>query len=182
MMRLFGVTDGALVRLGDDRLGPRCCGSTCATRRREEEDAVEAMLDVEVPTLQEMAEIEESSRLYREDGALIVTATVIGGRRRKAGRRRTPVTFVVTPRHLVSVRYGNPLPFRKTFRGEVAAQPEARPTSDLVFVALIDSIVERAAGRARARRRPTSTRSPRISSSTAARAGPRRPRAISRRS
>lgn len=143
MIRIFGAQDGTLLRLDDQRLGPEALWIDLWDPTQAEEDAVERMLDVEVPTLQEMAEIEESSRLYREAGALVVTATMIEGV--TDGRpNRTPVTFVVTPRHLVSVRYGDPLPFR-TFEAKWLRQPEARPTSDLVFVALIDSIVERAA-------------------------------------
>ena len=44
---------------------------------QDEEEAVEAMLGLQVPTRQEMAEIEESSRLYEEAGALIMTVTLI---------------------------------------------------------------------------------------------------------
>ena len=61
----------------------------------EEEKAVEALLGLEVPTLQEMAEIEESSRLYEEHGALVMTAVIINGV--AEGRpSRTQVTFVLT--------------------------------------------------------------------------------------
>lgn len=143
MMRAFGVEDGALVRLETGAIGPDALWIDLCAPTQEEEDAVETMLDVEVPTLQEMAEIEESSRLYRDDGALTVTATMIDGAT-DGHPQRTPVTFVVTSRHLVTVRYADPLPFR-SFEAKWLRQPEARPTSDLLFVALIDAIVERAA-------------------------------------
>ena len=45
----------------------------------EEEKAVEALLGLQVPTRQEMAEIEESARLYQEHGALVMTAVIING-------------------------------------------------------------------------------------------------------
>src|SRR5688500_3181779 len=78
---------------------------------REEERAVETLLGLQVPTQQEMAEIEESARLYQEHGALVMTVVVIDGV--SEGRpSRTQVTFVLTPTHLVSVRYSNPVPFR----------------------------------------------------------------------
>ena len=58
-----------------------------------------------------MAEIEESARLYEEHGALVMTAVVINGV--AEGRpSRTQVTFVLTRKHLVSVRYADPVPFR----------------------------------------------------------------------
>ena len=140
MMRLFGVTDGALVRLGDDRLGPEVLWIDLCDPTQEEEDAVEAMLDVEVPTLQEMAEIEESSRLYREDGALIVTAT--GSRRTGNAPFRAPlVTFVVTPRPPRLGALRQPLgPFR-TFEAKCCVQPELGRRAPRLCVPLIDSIV-----------------------------------------
>ena len=61
-----------------------------------EERQVEALLGVGVPTREEMQEIEVSSRLYEENGALYMTATVVskadtaaGGVRRQlhSGRR-----------------------------------------------------------------------------------------------
>ena len=42
----------------------------------EEERAVESLLTVDVPTRDEMKEIETSSRLYEENGAVYMTATV----------------------------------------------------------------------------------------------------------
>ncbi|GGK49073.1 magnesium transporter CorA family protein [Salinarimonas ramus] len=143
MITLYGARDGALVRLAETIPHPDAVWIDLCDPTAEEEDAVERMIGVEVPTRQEMAEIEESSRLYREDGALVVTATMMEGV--GEGRpSRTQATFVLSERHLVTVRYGDPLPFR-AFEAKWARQPEARPSSDLVFVALIDAIVERAA-------------------------------------
>jgi magnesium transporter len=110
---------------------------------REEEKAVEALLGLGVPTRQEMAEIEESARLYEEHGALVMTAVVINGV--AEGRpSRTQVTFVLTKTHLVSVRYADPVPFR-SFALKVQRQPETLTTSDRILVSLLESIVERAA-------------------------------------
>ena len=44
---------------------------------RAEEDAVEAALGIGIPTREDMQEIEVSSRIYREDGALYLTAQII---------------------------------------------------------------------------------------------------------
>jgi magnesium transporter len=109
----------------------------------EDKQAVETLLGLEIPTRQEMAEIEESARLYEENGALVMTAVVICG----AGEGRpfrTQVTFVLTRTHLVSLRYADPAPFR-TFEARFQRQPEVYVTSDRIFVSLLESIVERAA-------------------------------------
>ena len=44
----------------------------------EEETRVEAALGIDVPTPQERAAIEESARFYQENGALYLTATLLG--------------------------------------------------------------------------------------------------------
>lgn len=109
----------------------------------DEEKAVETLLDLQVPTAQEMAEIEESARLYEENGALVMTAVVINGV--AEGRpSRAPVTFVLKPTHFVSVRYANPLPFR-TFDVKCQRQPDGHRTAEGIFTSLVESIVDRAA-------------------------------------
>lgn len=72
-----------------------------------EEDAVEAALRIEIPTREDMQEIEVSSRIYREDGALFLTAQIVATD--AAGDIEIgPVTFVVLPDRLVSVHYHHP--------------------------------------------------------------------------
>jgi magnesium transporter len=110
---------------------------------RDEECTVEARLGLEIPTRQEMAEIEESSRLYEERGALVMTAVVIHGA--AEGRpTRAPVTFVLTPTQLVSVRYADLSSFR-AFQAKLQRSPEQHTSADRIFVSLVDTIVERAA-------------------------------------
>ena len=53
----------------------------------EEEKLVERCIRLNVPTQEELAEIEPSSRLYERDGALYMTVSVLRSRRR---RRRRP--------------------------------------------------------------------------------------------
>jgi magnesium transporter len=147
MMQAFGVHDGRLARL-DLTLAdfPTTSGLLwidLSNPSRDEETWVENTLRVQVPTRQEMAEIEESARLYEERGALVMTAVVINGV--AEGRpSRTQVTFVLTKTHLVSVRYADPLPFR-TFDAKCQRQAEVLTSSDRILVSLLESIVERAA-------------------------------------
>ena len=61
---------------------------------REEELAVEAALRLQLPTREEMAEIETSSRLYREGGALYMTAQLLVGSQGEAPQIG-PCTFVL---------------------------------------------------------------------------------------
>ncbi|HEY2356227.1 MAG TPA: magnesium/cobalt transporter CorA [Phenylobacterium sp.] len=71
---------------------------------REEELAVEDALGLQLPTREEMAEIEPSSRLYQAHGATFMTATLLA---RRDGEARTdaPVTFVLIKGLLITIRY-----------------------------------------------------------------------------
>src|SRR4051812_10730070 len=77
---------------------------------REEDAAVEKALGVSVPTREEMQELEASSRVYRENGATYLTADIITrGDEEIPGVE--PVTFVLTPGPLITIRYVEPRPF-----------------------------------------------------------------------
>src|SRR5215211_5205868 len=147
MMTIYGLHQGRLVcREQTDRDLPALNDVVWIDLHdptRDEECAVEARLGLEVPTQQEMAEIEESSRLYEERGALVMTAVVISGA--AEGRpSRAPVTFVLTRTHLVSVRYADLSAFR-TFQTKLQRSPEQHTSADRIFISLVDTIVERAA-------------------------------------
>jgi magnesium transporter len=145
MMNFHGLRQGRLVRLAQEGAALPAPADVLwidlLDPTHEEEKAVEALLGLQVPTRQEMAEIEESARLYQEHDALVMTAVIINGV--TEGRpSRTQVTFVLTKTHLVSVRYADPVAFR-TFAAK--RQPEAHTTSDSLLASLLESIVERAA-------------------------------------
>ena len=148
MMTFYGLREGRLVRLHiASTTGLPALADTLwidlLDPSHDEEKAVETLLNLQVPTRQEMAEIEESSRLYEDRGALVMTAVVIDGA--GEGRpARAQVTFVLTQTHLVSVRYADPVPFR-TFEAKCQRQPELHTSSDRILASLLDSIVERAA-------------------------------------
>ncbi len=76
----------------------------------EEVAAVEALCAIDVPTREEMVEIEVSSRLYSEDGADFMTASVVFGL--DSGRPSfAPVTFMLAKKRLVTLRYSEPKSF-----------------------------------------------------------------------
>ena len=70
----------------------------------EEEVKVERALKLDVPTREEQQEIEASSRLYQEDGAYFMTATLLY-QPEQGEPRTTPVTFILAGQRLVTVRY-----------------------------------------------------------------------------
>ena len=76
----------------------------------QEDKLVEALLGIAVPTREEMQEIEVSSRLYVENGARYMTATLMC-QSDTATPKTTPVTFILSGHRLVTVRYDDPRPF-----------------------------------------------------------------------
>ena len=110
---------------------------------REEDLAVEAAVGASLPTREDMAEIETSSRLYRDNGATVMIATVLCGAEHEAPVLG-PVTFVLTGERLVTIRYLAPQAFA-VFAGQVERQPELRRSGVDVFLGLLDAIVDRTA-------------------------------------
>jgi len=109
----------------------------------EEEKAVESELGIEVPTREEMKEIETSNRLYEEDGVLYMTATVAT----KLDTERpetTAVTFILAKDRLITNRYSDPKPF-KQFIAYAERHPAACLSAPVILVGLIEAIVERIA-------------------------------------
>src|SRR6201982_2818413 len=75
-----------------------------------EDRAVEALAGIAVPTREDMQEIEISSRLYVENGARYMTASLMCAADTESPRI-TPVTFILSGHRLVTVRYDLPKPF-----------------------------------------------------------------------
>jgi magnesium transporter len=110
---------------------------------REEEALVERLIGTNVPTRAEMLEIEPSSRLYERDGVAFMTMSVLYGI--DQGRPSTdPISFILTDRHLVTVRYTDPRPF-VIFAQHAHAEQQLTSDPVTVMIRLIDAIVDRLA-------------------------------------
>ena len=108
-----------------------------------EEATLEAALGLAIPTREDMQEIEVSSRLYAEEGALFLTAQVLAtpeGHAPEIG----PVTFVVTAERLITVRYHNPRSIG-VFADRVQAQGMGCVNGQTTLLALMETLVDRLA-------------------------------------
>lgn len=76
-----------------------------------EEVLVEQHLGLNIPTREEMQEIELSSRLYKENDVLFMTATMIA-QSDSLSPNQDPVTFIITPKQLITIRYIEPQAFK----------------------------------------------------------------------
>ena len=75
-----------------------------------EEQFVEKLLDVNIPSSEEMQEISESSRLFEEDDVLYVSCWVLCFD--SPIQINTSVTFVITKKQFISIRYSDHHAFR----------------------------------------------------------------------
>lgn len=109
----------------------------------EEEKAVQAALCLEIPTREEMQEIESSSRLYKEDEALFLTANFLYGVD-DGEFGSTAISFVLAERNLVTVRYATPKAFA-VFAHRVLRAPALIESADGVMLHLFEQVVDRLA-------------------------------------
>jgi magnesium transporter len=108
-----------------------------------EDKAVERLVGIEIPTREDMQEIEASSRLYIEHGARYMTATLMCAADSQAPRT-TPVTFILAGHRLVTVRYDEPRPFALT-AAKLARSCSPSITGDGVLLELLDAVIDRCA-------------------------------------
>ncbi|MFN7175878.1 MAG: magnesium transporter CorA family protein [Thermaurantiacus sp.] len=107
-----------------------------------EKPMVEEALGVALPSRSDMTEIEASSRTYREDGALFLTVPLVVGLA-SDDPRSVPVTFILSRQRLITMRYGDPQPFRTLNLAYGRTPPPADPMA--VLLRLLELIVGRAA-------------------------------------
>ncbi|MEG0024521.1 MAG: magnesium transporter CorA family protein [Akkermansia sp.] len=101
----------------------------------------ESLVSVEMPTYDEMREIEATSRLYTEDGARFMTTTVLS-----RVNTETPIlseiSFILCGPRIVTIRHSDSYSFR-IFSHQLLRKTEI--TRDQVFIGLLETIVDRQA-------------------------------------
>ena len=109
----------------------------------DEKARVEKALGIEVPTREDMEEIEVSSRLYHEDGGAFMTATLLSNTDTEKPESH-PVTFILSGERLVTVRFSEPRSFISFVNR--ALRPSSGCTSaDAVVLGLLEAVVDRMA-------------------------------------
>jgi magnesium transporter len=109
----------------------------------EEDHAVERLAGIAIPTREDMQEIEISSRLYIENGARYMTATLMCHSDTDMPRT-TAVTFILAGHRLVTVRYDVPRPFALV-ENKLARSCMPGITGEMVLMELVDAVIDRCA-------------------------------------
>ena len=147
MLQTYGTEKGCLVEHGKILASGTVPEDTVwidlVEPTHDEEVIVESSLKIDIPTRGELAEIEASSRLYQEDGAAFMTATLI---RRGDDERpeSSPVTFIIAGNKLITIRYHHPQAFPVYIKQAMKPQATAM-TSWGILISIIEAVVDRAA-------------------------------------
>lgn len=105
-----------------------------------EEKMAEAALGQNIPTREELAEIEPSSRLYERGGTLFMTASILDAS--APGRPQAdPIGFILSGTLLVTIRYSDPEPF-VLFSEHLYSEPDLAEDALSILVRLLDTIVD----------------------------------------
>jgi len=108
-----------------------------------EDKLVESVVGISVPTREEMQEIEVTSRLYVENGARYMTATLMCQSDTDTPKT-TAVTFILSGHRLITVRYDEPRPFM-IVGSKLARVCPAGINGESVLMELLDAVIDRAA-------------------------------------
>jgi len=109
----------------------------------QEDKTVEGRVGIAVPTREEMQEIEVSSRLYVENGARYMTATLMCQSDSQTPKT-TAVTFILSGHRLITVRYDEPRPFMMV-GNKLARTCSPAVTGESVMMDLLDAVIDRSA-------------------------------------
>lgn len=145
MLNAYAVQNEALVRVETthDSVPPDVKWVDLLQPEQGEDKLLERCLGIEIPTREEMLEIEPSSRLYVDHGVRYMTATVLCNTE-LGTPKLTQLSFVLSPSRLITVRYDTPKPVnlflnRAQKPGTVQGNPES------ILTGLLDTIVDRVA-------------------------------------
>jgi magnesium transporter len=144
MLTIYEIRSGALEpHKNPRRITEQTVWIDLLNPKPAEETKIERALKIDVPTREEQQEIEASSRVYQEDGAHFMTATVLY---QGTGEDpvATPITFILAGRRLITLRYAEPRAF-PIFATRCRRPDPGLTNGTAVLIGLIETIVDRMA-------------------------------------
>lgn len=109
----------------------------------EEELFIEQGLNIEIPSPEEMTEIEDSSRFFETKESYCMIVSVVSGSQ-NINPVLTELSFILNKKQLVCAHYGELTSFR-SFETQYARQPKLFETTDELMMLLVDAVVDRVA-------------------------------------
>lgn len=146
MIQAYCLREGRLARYdvtADAPLPDDAIWIDLARPTTDEERLVETALSLSVPTHEEMAEIEPSSRLRIEEGVRYLTASLVFGINTDRPYL-ADLSFILAQRRLVTVRYDDSKALTAVAAGFERACP-ANLDGDQMMVSILDTVIDRSA-------------------------------------
>ncbi len=145
MLNAYAVQNEALVRVetSHDAVPAEVKWVDLLHPQQGEDKALERCLGIEIPTREEMQEIEPSSRLYVDHGVRYMTATTLCNTE-LGTPKLTQISFVLAPHRLITVRYDTPKPIN-LFLNRAQKPGSIQGTPEAILTGLLDTIVDRVA-------------------------------------
>ncbi len=145
MLRLFGPDCSSMPidPASPGTLPSRAIWVDLLNPTKEEEGIAEQLIGFNIPTREDMLEIEPSSRLYERNGVTVMTFWALHGTTEKKPGI-DPISLMLTEKQLVTIRYVDPTSF-VNFAGHLGAEPEVAQDPMTVTVRLMDAVVDRLA-------------------------------------
>lgn len=107
-----------------------------------EERNLEEILGIDAPTPKEMQELESSSRLYAEGGAIYLTTTLVTQADSENPQTKS-VTFIVKDKVLVTLRYSDPKAFTLFLNRASRISGSKIEDGFQVFLGLMEAVIDR---------------------------------------
>ncbi len=144
MLRIYTRNEDRLVPFNADETSRAPIWLDLISPTDGEVNEVQGLLAVQVPSRAEMEEIELSARLYAEDNAIFMTLTGLAHLDTDAPIK-TPITFILRGKSLITVRYAEPKPFLAYTNR--AQRPRGAPheSGEEIMLGLIEAMIDRTA-------------------------------------
>lgn len=111
---------------------------------KEEDEATEKFLGINIPTRSDLHEIELSNRLYLENGAIYSVASIVANIDAKNPEIHS-VSFIIKDNKLVTLRYVDPYPYRNFLINSNHYGIEKNNPNLCIFLGLVEAVTNRIA-------------------------------------
>lgn len=146
MIRIYKQTENGFIRTVDKESSELdwtdAVWIDLLTPTYEELDRVGKVVELEMPSRDEMREIESTSRLYTEDGARFMTTTVLS-RVDTENPEPAEITFILLDKRIITIRHTDSYSFR-VFALQLLNKHK-NLSRDQIFLGLLETIVDRQA-------------------------------------
>ena len=146
MLKIYCHKNNKTEALTDDEASPRIAQAFWVDLHEPDklhEKQIEEALGIEVPTREEMQEIEISSRLYEENNSVYATVSLVTKADTDCPEIHS-VTFIMAKRSLVTIRYSEPSSFYQ-FSKKLEKNTLPEMDGKAAAIGLFDCMVDRAA-------------------------------------